>query len=96
MIEQIQNDDALSPAMKDYLLGNRTALIGSDVEFKDIKEPPLPGESVSLHEEDGMLSLNFTTDWISYKTYSFLYKNGCYFYGGPNSPQYRYQAYGIL
>ena len=56
MVEQIQKDDALSPALKDYLLGNAAAVIGKDVDFENIyREPfstsPIPsGQSATIQD----------------------------------------------
>lgn len=61
MVEQIQKDDALSPALKDYLLGNAAAVIGKDVDFENIQgEPftnsPIPsGQSATIQDMCDMI-----------------------------------------
>lgn len=61
MVEQIQNDDALSPALKDYLLGNAAAVIGKDVDFENIypypfSTSPIPsGQSATIQDMCDMI-----------------------------------------
>lgn len=68
-VTQIQNDDSLSQAFKDYLLGEKTALIGQDVAFSSyfFASPIAAGQSASIQDiyamiENGVGADNYLTD----------------------------------
>ena len=69
--KQIQKDNSLPQVFKDYLLGNKTAVIGEDVDFENIYaypfsvSPILSGQSASLEDMYSMIKAGEKYDWYS-------------------------------
>ena len=54
-VEQIKNDNRLSPALKGYLLGQETAVIGADVNFDRFASPIASGQSATIQDMYNMI-----------------------------------------
>ncbi|MCH5280770.1 MAG: hypothetical protein J1E61_04815 [Lachnospiraceae bacterium] len=71
--EQIQNDDTLSQAFKDFLLGKQSATIGKDADLEQFSfgSPLSPGQSASMEDicnmiESGSKGAEHTLTGITY------------------------------
>ncbi|MCH5280771.1 MAG: hypothetical protein J1E61_04820 [Lachnospiraceae bacterium] len=54
-MEQIKNDNRLSLALKGYLLGQETAVIGADVNFDRFASPIASGQSATIQDMYNMI-----------------------------------------